>query len=84
MTNPCYRCKYYWEDRSVGACDCDNADNMTEEEFEEYFVEEIGCCPYFVARWTDADIEAEDAYYRKIMEDMCGPEAEDAIIFLDK
>ena len=82
MTNPCYRCRYYFEDMSVGYCEC-NAE-MTEDEMIKYFAEEIAECPYFNAAWIAEDVEAEDAYYRKIMEEECGPEAEDAIMFLNK
>lgn len=45
----CCWCKHYFEDMSVNATDCLAADEMTEDDFEKYFVEENIGCPCFVS-----------------------------------
>ena len=47
MDTTCYTCKYYLEDMTCNSCDCTQADNMTEEDYVEYFIEDKHNCPYY-------------------------------------
>lgn len=43
----CEGCKHLWIDRSVNAYDCEKCNEMTEEQFEKYFInDEEGCILY--------------------------------------
>ena len=43
----CSSCANYLEDNSVGWCECAMADNMTEDELEEHWVNGCGHCRYY-------------------------------------
>lgn len=47
MERRCYNCRYFLEDISVNAADCNRADDMTEEEFEKHFGNDEPDCPYW-------------------------------------
>lgn len=42
----CWDCKHYYEDMSVGYCECE-CDNITEEELDKYFTEDEAGCPHY-------------------------------------
>lgn len=44
--NVCYNCKYFWYDNSVGAADCNKADDIPEDLFEKHFVNDEPGCPF--------------------------------------
>lgn len=58
----CPSCKHYWEDTSVGDAECLKADDMTEEEFEKYFVDEQPGCPFY----EEIDYPDEYGYYQQL------------------
>ena len=44
----CENCKHFWADYSVDAYDCGKVDAMTEEEFENEFIDGDGThCRYY-------------------------------------
>ena len=45
MLKCCDNCRHMFVDRSVNACDCLRADDLTEEEFDRFFCEEVEGCP---------------------------------------
>lgn len=52
----CQSCKYCFIDQSVGYWECTIADNLSDEEYEEY-CDDIGPipCPHFVRNTPDDD-----------------------------
>lgn len=59
----CNGCKYFIEDTSVNACDCNKADELTEVQLERYFVNDKDGCPYR----EEEDNTAEDEYFDSLM-----------------
>ena len=59
MNMACYGCKYLIEDESVNACDCKKCDELTEQQFEKYFINDDDGCPLYVEEFYDD----EDAYF---------------------
>lgn len=43
----CANCKYFLYDNSVGAADCNKADDIEENLFEKHFVNDEPGCPFF-------------------------------------
>ena len=60
----CNGCKHFIEDTSVNACDCNKADDLTEEQFEEYFTDDKDGCPY-----REEDYTAENEYFDSLMKE---------------
>ena len=50
----CANCKYFWYDNSVGAADCNKADDIPEDLFEKHFVDDQPECPFF-EEYEDVD-----------------------------
>lgn len=42
----CKDCIYFIYDDSTGQSDCKQADNMTEQETQDYFTNDLPKCPY--------------------------------------
>ena len=42
----CKGCKYYFEDMSCNDCDCEKINDMSEKEYDDFWVEEKEGCPY--------------------------------------
>ena len=62
MNKSCWSCKYCINDYfATGTMDCKKQDNMTEEEFENYYGNNGGeNCIYYEPIMTDKEIEAEE------------------------
>ena len=56
----CYNCKFYRYDNSVGASDCDRADDIPEDLFEMHFIEDLPGCPFW-DELEDVDYTFENA-----------------------
>ena len=69
MEKCCETCKYFWEDRSTNAFDCENTE-INEDELDKYFCDGEDGCPHWVARYTEEEITAEEEYMRKLCEEM--------------
>ena len=67
MEKCCETCKYFWEDHSVGASECEN-EIINEDELDKYYGDGEDGCPHWVARYTEEEIAAEEAYIQKMME----------------
>lgn len=59
----CNGCKYFIEDTSVNACDCLKCDDLTVEQYEDYFQDDKDGCPYR----EEVDYTAENEYYDSLM-----------------
>lgn len=57
MKKTCYNCKNYWDDRDVGAAECEKDMEMTDEEFDKHFINDEPDCPYWEKQ---ADIDYEE------------------------
>lgn len=68
MNKSCWSCKYCINDYfATGTMDCKRQDDMTEDEFEDYYCNNGGeNCPYYQPYMTDTEIEAEN----KMIEEM--------------
>ena len=68
MKQSCWSCKYCINDYfATGTMDCIKQDDMTEEEFENYYVNHGGeNCPYYKPYMTDTEIEAENKMIEKM------------------
>ena len=42
----CWCCKYFWEDFSVGACEC-QCEKITEEALDKHFTDGEKGCPFY-------------------------------------
>ena len=42
----CANCEHFWYDNSVGAADCNKADDIEEDLFEKHFVDDQPGCPF--------------------------------------
>ena len=67
MNKSCWSCKHCIDDYfATGTMDCKKQDDMTEEEFENYYGNNDGeNCPYYKPHMTDAEIEAENKMIEK-------------------
>ena len=68
MEKCCETCKYFWEDRSTNAFDCE-CEEIEEAEVDKYFTDGEAGCPHWVARYTEEEIAAEEAYIQKMIEE---------------
>ena len=67
MNKCCENCGHCFIDFSVGLYECQNMNNMTEEEAEDYYCNHGGeNCPYYKPYMTDAEIEAENKMIEKM------------------
>ena len=68
MNKSCWSCKHCINDYfATGTMDCIKQDDMTEEEFENYYANHGGeNCPYYKPYMTDAEIEAENKMIEKM------------------
>ena len=68
MNKSCWSCKHCINDYfATGTMDCIKQDDMTEEEFENYYVNHGGeNCPHYKPYMTDAEIEAENKTFEKM------------------
>ena len=68
MNKSCWSCKHCINDYfATGTMDCKKQDDMTEEEFENYYGNNGGeNCPYYKPYMTDAEIEAENKMIEKM------------------
>lgn len=65
MKKCCETCKFYSYDGSTGTSDCSN-DNITEEEIDLFYSEGMEGCPHWIAKYTEEEIAAEEAYFEKL------------------
>ena len=61
MEKCCETCKYFWEDRSTNASDCENTE-INEDELDKYYCDGEAGCPHWVARYTEEEIAAEEEW----------------------
>ena len=68
MNKSCWSCKHCINDYfATGTMDCIKQDDMTEEEFENYYVNNGGeNCIYYEPIMTDKEIEAENKMIEKM------------------
>ena len=61
MEKSCWSCKHCINDYfATGTMDCKRFDDMTEDEFENYYGDNGGeNCPYYEPSMTDEEIETE-------------------------
>ena len=68
MNKSCWSCKHCINDYfATGTMDCKKQDDMTEEEFENYYENNGGeNCIYYEPYMTDTEIEAENKMIEKM------------------
>ena len=67
MKKCCETCKYFFEDSSVGVTDCTN-EFIEEDDIEKYYTNGEEGCPCWVAKYSEEEIAAEEAYFQKLSE----------------